>query len=84
MATYSLSEDELKDLYVKDDNTVRFNLIAPDAQQKTLNISQAVASGHFRFRYGDESYHAEPQTWFSQQIDTNVRPAVSGALFWSM
>lgn len=41
-----------------------------------------VASGRFHFRYGDENYHAEPRTWSSQQIDTNMRPAVSGALFW--
>jgi hypothetical protein len=42
MATYSLSDYELRDLYVRDDNTVRFNLIAPNAQQKAANISQAV------------------------------------------
>lgn len=83
MATFEISDDELRDLYVRDDNTVRFNLIAPNAQQKAANISKAVSNGKFAFRFGDESYEAVPQTYFSQQIDTNMKPAISGALFWS-
>lgn len=39
---FNLSEDELADLNIRDDNTVRFSIVSSDAQQKADNISDAV------------------------------------------
>lgn len=42
---FNLQDREIRDLYVKDDNTVRFTIIAPDAKDKADNISDVVC--HF-------------------------------------
>ncbi|KAI6229091.1 hypothetical protein M3Y99_01149400 [Aphelenchoides fujianensis] len=82
MATFGLDEANVRDLYVKDDNTVRFSLVGPDVLPKANNISTAVTNGQFHFRYENEQYQAEPNTWFSQQVDTNMKTNISGSLFW--
>lgn len=41
---YGVREDEIRDLYAKDDNTVRFSIMAPDAQRKAQSISDAVCN----------------------------------------
>ncbi|KAI6180854.1 hypothetical protein M3Y98_00765900 [Aphelenchoides besseyi] len=82
MATFQLDDSAIRDLYVKDDNTIRFNLMGEQAQQKSQDISKAVSNGQFKFRFGDEIYQAESQSLFSQQIDTNMKTNLSGLLFW--
>ncbi|KAI6206638.1 hypothetical protein M3Y94_00935300 [Aphelenchoides besseyi] len=41
MATFQLDDSAIRDLYVKDDNTIRFNLMDEQAQLKSQNISKA-------------------------------------------
>uniref|UniRef100_A0A915CU01 Uncharacterized protein n=1 Tax=Ditylenchus dipsaci TaxID=166011 RepID=A0A915CU01_9BILA len=79
---YNLGEKEVRDMYTKDDNTVRFTIVAPDAKEKAENVSNAVYSGKFHFKYKGETYRAEPQTWFSKQTGHSSDMSDGGVLFW--
>ncbi|KAI1726346.1 kunitz/Bovine pancreatic trypsin inhibitor domain-containing protein [Ditylenchus destructor] len=79
---FNLQDREIRDLYVKDDNTVRFTIIAPDAKDKADNISDAIVAGKFHFIYKSDMYRAEPQTLFSQQTSPNTSLSDGATVFW--
>ncbi|CAD5219044.1 unnamed protein product [Bursaphelenchus okinawaensis] len=79
--TFNVEGDDIRDLLVQDDNSVRFNLVAQDAQKKADFISKAIESGQLYFRYGDQTYHAEPTTLFSRLVDSNSS-RLNGPLYW--
>lgn len=46
LAAFNLEDDSIRDLYVRDDNSVRFNLVHADAQRKAADISNAACRWH--------------------------------------
>ena len=49
LATFGLEDEAIRDLVVRDDNTIRFNLVRADAARKAANISHAVRRAAFSF-----------------------------------
>uniref|UniRef100_A0AC34RIU7 Uncharacterized protein n=1 Tax=Panagrolaimus sp. JU765 TaxID=591449 RepID=A0AC34RIU7_9BILA len=66
---FNVDESEIRDLYIKDDNTVRFTIYSANAKEKASNISNAVSNGDLKFTYKNDVYKAQPQTWFSHQVE---------------
>uniref|UniRef100_A0A1I7S313 Antileukoproteinase n=1 Tax=Bursaphelenchus xylophilus TaxID=6326 RepID=A0A1I7S313_BURXY len=80
--TFELEDNDIRDLLVQDDNSIRFNLVSRDAQKKADLITKKIESGQLYFRYGDQTYHAEPTTLFAQLVNSNNNPRLSGPLYW--
>uniref|UniRef100_A0A7E4UXH3 WAP domain-containing protein n=1 Tax=Panagrellus redivivus TaxID=6233 RepID=A0A7E4UXH3_PANRE len=66
---FDIDDNEIRDLFIRDDNTVRFSIHAPNAKEKAEVISKAVSNGQFKFDYHNAMYKAEPQTWFLHQVE---------------
>jgi hypothetical protein len=47
--SFGIKEGELRDMVVRDDNTVRFSIVSPDAREKAENISEAVCSNSWNY-----------------------------------